>query len=278
MTTPLWINEPKILLTNINQFFINNNLSENENKNAIVRFGFYLGCLILLFDQDIHWLLIPLIIILYSLIYNKKTIDTFLNTKINELFETIPLPTQLSTTLPTQLPITLPTQLPITLPTQLPITLPTQLPITLPTQLPITLPNTNCQEPTKDNPFMNYTIGDLIDNPNKKPACKYKDVKDKVKNEFKKNVFTDTYDIWGKNTSDRQFFTMPNTGIVNDQIGFAKWCFGDSGSCKTFGEGCLKYKDPVYHIAQGTNVDDGSNTIDPYNDTTDYNNNALLSS
>jgi hypothetical protein len=69
---------------------------------------------------------------------------------------------------------------------------------------------------------------------------------------------------------------MPNTGIVNDQMGFAKWCFGDSGSCKTFGEGCLKYKDPVYHIAQGENVDDGSNTIDPYNNTTAYINNELI--
>lgn len=238
MTTALWINEPKILLTNFNQFFIDNKLSENENKNAIARFGFYLGCLILLFDQDIKWLLIPLIIILYSLIYNKKTIDTFLNTKINELF------TPLSN-------------------------------IIIPSQMPSQIPNTDCQEPTNNNPFMNYTIGDLIDNPDKKPACKYKDVKDKVKNEFKKNIFTDTYDIWGKNTSDRQFFTMPNTGIVNDQIGFAKWCFGDSGSCKTFGEGCLKYKDPVYHIAQGENVDDGNN-IDPYNDTTAYINNELI--
>ena len=230
---PLWINEPKILLTNLNQFFINNNLSENENKNAIARFGFYLGCLILLFDQDIHWLLLSVIIILYSLIYNKKTIDNFLNSKINELFDPISN-------------------------------------IITPT------PDPNCQEPTKDNPFMNYTIGDLIDNPNKKPACKYKDVKDKVKKEFKKNVFTDTYDLWGKNTSDRQFFTMPNTGIINDQMGFAKWCFGDSGSCKTFGEGCLKYKDPIYHIAQGENVAD-TNNIDPYNDIDSYYNNKLSS-
>jgi hypothetical protein len=232
---PLWINEPKILLTNLNQFFINNNLSENENKNAIARFGFYLGCLILLFDQDIHWMLLPVIIILYSLIYNKKTIDNFLNSKINELFDPI---SNIITPAPT--------------------------------------PDPNCQEPTKDNPFMNYTIGDLIDNPNKKPACKYKDVKDKVKKEFKKNVFTDTYDLWGKNTSDRQFFTMPNTGIVNDQMGFAKWCFGDSGSCKTFGQGCLKYKDPIYHIAQGENVAD-TNNIDPYNDIDNYYNNKLSS-
>jgi hypothetical protein len=200
--TELWINKPSILLNNLNNFFISNELSDNENRNAIARFGLYLAILIILLDQDKQWLILSLIIILSSLLYNKNKIDTFLNTKINELFTTIPEPT-------------------------------------------------TCYKPTKDNPFMNYTISDLIDTPLRQEACKYNEVKDDVKKEFKKHVFTDSYDIWGKNNSDRNFYTLPNTNIVNDQTGFAKWCFGDSGRCKTVGENCLKFKDSLYHRGRG---------------------------
>lgn len=210
MNIPLWINEPKILLTNLNHFFIDKTLSDNENKNAIARFGIYLGLLIFIFNQDNQWLLLSLIIILFSLIYNSK---------INELF---------TTNQPN---------------------------------------NSQCQEPTTNNPFMNYTIGDLIDNPDKKPACLYSDenIKNKVKNEYNKNIYIDKHDIWGKDTSDRHFFTMPNTGIVNNQTEFAKWCFGNSGLCKTTGQGCLKNIDPVYSFSKGVMVDYNENNIDPYN-------------
>jgi len=200
--TELWINKPSILLNNLNQFFISEDLNDNENKNAIVRFAIYFGLLIILFNQNKQWLLLSLIIIFISLFYNKNSINILLNTKIKELFTSSP---NLD----------------------------------------------SCYKPTKDNPFMNYTIGDLIDTPLRESACNYSDVKNDVKKEFKKHIFTDSYDIWGKNTSDRNFYTLPNTNIVNDQTGFAKWCFGDSGRCKTVGENCLKFKDPLYHRGKG---------------------------
>ena len=104
-----------------------------------------------------------------------------------------------------------------------------------------------CQKPTKNNPFMNYTVGDLIDNPNRPPACDYESSKNEIRREFKSNLHTDINDIWGKNISDRNFYTMPNTKIVNDQMEFARWKFGNSGDCKTYGNNCLKQRDPVYH-------------------------------
>jgi hypothetical protein len=104
-----------------------------------------------------------------------------------------------------------------------------------------------CHEPTKDNPFMNYTISDLIDNPNRMVACNYEESKDKIRQEFRSHLYSDPSDIWGKFISDRNFYITPNTGIVNDQTGFAKWCFGDSGKCKTYGQDCLKVRDPVFH-------------------------------
>jgi hypothetical protein len=112
--------------------------------------------------------------------------------------------------------------------------------------------NENCTMPTKDNPFMNFNIT----NPNKFPACMYDDVKDDMREKFRSKIPNDPNDLWGRNISDRNFYTMPNTDIVNDQTGFAEWCFGDSGSCKMEGKGCLKVRDPVYHRGRITNDDE----------------------
>jgi hypothetical protein len=118
-----------------------------------------------------------------------------------------------------------------------------------------------CQKPTNDNPFMNYTLGDLMDNSNRPRACKYDDVKDEMRNEFRSHVYTDSSDIWGKFISDRNYYTMPNTEVVNDQTGFALWCFGNSGECKSFGTNCLKQRDPTYHRGRFTTLDDDEGSL-----------------
>lgn len=97
-----------------------------------------------------------------------------------------------------------------------------------------------CTKPTKDNPFMNYTLGDLINNSDRPPACNYDDVKDDIQSQYRKDIYTDSYDLWGKNISDRNFYIMPNTKIVNDQKEFAELCYGNMGECKTTGQKCLK--------------------------------------
>lgn len=114
----------------------------------------------------------------------------------------------------------------------------------------------NCQKPTKANPFMNYTLGDLIENTNRPPACKYEDSKEEMRKEFRSSLYSDSSDIWGKFITDRNYYTMPNTDIVNDQTGFALWCFGNSGECKSTGKNCLKQRDPTYHRGRlATNLD-----------------------
>lgn len=84
-----------------------------------------------------------------------------------------------------------------------------------------------CTKPTIDNPFMNYTIGDLISNPDRPKACSYDKVKKNIKKNFTNNIYSDNSELWGKFISDRNFYTMPNTDIVNNQIGFALWCYGN---------------------------------------------------
>lgn len=122
--------------------------------------------------------------------------------------------------------------------------------------------NTNidntCSKPTVDNPFMNYTVGDLIENPNKQSACKYDDVKNEIHNTFRKDMYADSSDLWGKFITDRNFYSMPNTGIVNNQIEFAKWCYDNNPfNCKSTGHNCLKERDPTYHRGRiTTSIDD----------------------
>lgn len=107
-----------------------------------------------------------------------------------------------------------------------------------------------CTEPTKDNPFMNFTLGDYSKDVNRASACDYQKVKDKVKKEFEKDIIPDPADLWGQNISQRQFFTMPWTRVINDQTVFAQWTFGKSGECKNLGINCDKNRDNRYHTAR----------------------------
>lgn len=103
--------------------------------------------------------------------------------------------------------------------------------------------NSNCTKPTMNNPYMNFTLGDLMTKPNRSAACKIDDVrKDQIKM-YKSKILVDSNDLWGKYLNDREFYTLPNTEIVNDQVGFANFVFGDFGKCKSEGKDCLKHVD-----------------------------------
>ena len=106
-----------------------------------------------------------------------------------------------------------------------------------------------CRESTSNNPYMNFTFGD--DNV---PVCD-DESKTKIKSNFETHVVPDKFNIWGKNTNDRNFYTLPNTNIVNGRMGLGKWCYNDSGKCKTTGKDCLKMRDPTYHRGRITTQD-----------------------
>ncbi len=84
-----------------------------------------------------------------------------------------------------------------------------------------------CYKPSKDNPFMNVTMGDMNDFPSRPPACDITraTTKAKVKDFFDNGLYRDIDDIYHKKASDRQFYTTPSTTIPNDQMSFAQWCF-----------------------------------------------------
>jgi hypothetical protein len=81
-----------------------------------------------------------------------------------------------------------------------------------------------CVEPTINNPFMNALPND---NTKRGKACEYTtETKNKIDDVFGFNLYLDTNDIYGKNNSQRQFFTMPNTTTPNAQGEFANWLYG----------------------------------------------------
>lgn len=110
----------------------------------------------------------------------------------------------------------------------------------------VTTSSTNCTNPTKTNPFMNFTLADYINNVDKPSSCPYDKVKDKMRQEFRKDIVPDPADLWGQNISDRQFFTMPWTTVVNNQTDLGKWLYGKAGECKNLGLNCDKNLDNRY--------------------------------
>lgn len=105
---------------------------------------------------------------------------------------------------------------------------------------------TFCTKPTKDNPFMNVMISDYTTNPERKGACNYNNnISKKIKDIYFEKTYRDVNNIFDTNNSFRQYYTMPNTTIPNDQIEFAKRLYGIEGkTCKEGnGKKCKYYAD-----------------------------------
>lgn len=72
---------------------------------------------------------------------------------------------------------------------------------------------TERSEPTDDNPFMNASLVDINDNPNRPPAADVTDIeiRDKVNKAFAQtsNIYMDTSDVYDLVQSQRNFHTVP---------------------------------------------------------------------
>jgi hypothetical protein len=71
-----------------------------------------------------------------------------------------------------------------------------------------------------------------------------KDIEDK----FGYNLYRDVGDLYGKNNSQREFYTVPSSKIPNDQTSFAKWCYGTAKTCKESSIYCVPEMDQVPYI------------------------------
>ncbi len=100
--------------------------------------------------------------------------------------------------------------------------------------------NTKCYKPTVANPFMNFTLADYYKNPGRPKNCPIDEVREEMIDKFHQRLVPDPNDLWGQNISDRNFYTMPVTTVINDSVGFGNWLYGTVGECKSTGKNCVK--------------------------------------
>jgi len=101
-----------------------------------------------------------------------------------------------------------------------------------------------CRKPTNDNPLMNphaleFGTGDPP------AACNVDDdeIKDNVNVKFNHELFRDVDELWERENSQRQFYTMPNTAIPNNQTEFGHFLYKTGPTCKVDQENCLRFDD-----------------------------------
>ena len=119
--------------------------------------------------------------------------------------------------------------------------------------------NQVCIRSTVENPFMNPSIVDIEEQPYRPAACSldHPKVQEVVENNFEARLFRDVGDLYGNQSSQRQFYTMPATTIPNDQTSFAKWCYGKGASCKD-GNGEQCYNNLIEDVQRKPGFNSGS--------------------
>lgn len=104
----------------------------------------------------------------------------------------------------------------------------------------------SCRRPTVNNPFMNPLVTDFNDG-DKPVACNAddEDINEEIVEKFNKNLYRNVDDLFETENSQRQFFTIPETRLPNQQKEFAMWLYGDMPSCKDGSDSgkCLKVDD-----------------------------------
>jgi hypothetical protein len=108
-----------------------------------------------------------------------------------------------------------------------------------------------CTKPTIDNPFMNFTMKDymnLDDNGrivDRAPACDPNDpdVKKMIDNSFSNNLYRDVSDVFGKTSSQRNYYTMPWTTVPNNRELFQNWLYLNPKTCKEDQDYCTPFED-----------------------------------
>lgn len=217
----IWYDNPQILLSNMASFFPHKDMSFAEKMNAIMRFAIYFGIIISISKgspSGIYFIMAVVVFtyIAYSTLSPAQKSDVVLSDPLRTLINlNDPNPGADGGA------------------------------ITPPYMTPalkdaIERQKSSCQKPTPNNPFGNFDmINGPIDDPNRSPACYHADVASEIDEYFNYNLYKDTDMLFEKSNSQRQFVTMPNTQIINDQTAFAKALYGiPDGTCKTNQDNC----------------------------------------
>uniref|UniRef100_A0A6C0CX83 Minor capsid protein P9 transmembrane helices domain-containing protein n=1 Tax=viral metagenome TaxID=1070528 RepID=A0A6C0CX83_9ZZZZ len=195
--TNFWFNDMNIILNRsyITEVIPNNNYEVNRNMNAIFRASLYLSLVIFLLNKKTNIFALPLIIAVITIMVHKNNIN---------IQEKIILLNKNENK----------------------------------NEITINKENNNnniinklkekLRFPTINNPLMNLNLVDhdnkIAVNPNNQL------VKDDINKNLDINVYRDPSDT--NYESFNRFYTMPVTSIINDQKGFAEWCYSGDSGCK----------------------------------------------
>lgn len=212
--TPLWTEKISILYEKKYLFEIipNKNFDFNRKLNSLLRLSIYYSVIVYLFDRKkSNMFYIPFVVAIVTYVLSRKYKETFLNITNQNLMNDLKTGTDLIKDL-----------------------------------------SGSCKTPTKDNPFMNPEIYDYNTQNMMTPSCtsyNNKGLQNISENIFNDSLYRDVNDIFGKNNSQRQFYTVPGNSIPNDQDTFAKWLYARPKSCKE-GNG-LQCAANMYGVSQG---------------------------
>lgn len=203
---PFWISDPSILIKKdrLIEFVPTKDMTKDERLNALGRLSVYIGIVLMLYLAKTWPLYLPIIGLAFTVFLNKMQPQP----KGKPKYATGETP---KTDDPNPF---------------------------IPSEQP------ECIPPTLNNPFMNVLQNEYVDNPTRPAACEYEDVKDELESNFHYNLYQDLGDnIWEKNNSQRQFFTMPYTTIPNNQGDFANWLYKTADCCKVDQSACYRGED-----------------------------------
>lgn len=105
-----------------------------------------------------------------------------------------------------------------------------------------------CRRPTINNPLMN-TPPIAMGTEDPPAACNVddEDIKESIKVNFNHQLFRDVDELWERENSQRQFYTLPNVSVPNQQKEFAMWLYNTGDfNCKGDNEQCLRW-DPLWY-------------------------------
>lgn len=89
-----------------------------------------------------------------------------------------------------------------------------------------------CTWSTPSNPFANVLLTEYRDNPDRPPACEYDAMKEDVRRNFNRGLIRSAGDVFERENSQRQYYTMPVTTTYPDSTSFAMFAYGTRESCK----------------------------------------------
>jgi len=231
MTTPLWTQTPSILYEKKYLFEIlpHKNFDFNRKLNSLLRLSIIYSLLIIAFDRTkMSYLYIPLVVGIITYVMSRK----FNQTRVDKISKDLMSETYRDKITNEEV-------------------------IREDNMELIDELSSECRTPTKNNPFMNPRIVDYNTKNDTSGACQSyhnKGIQRNIDEKFNDDLYRDVTDIFGKNNSQRQFFTVPGRSIPNDQGGFAKWLYGTPPTCKE-GNG-VQCAANQYGVQKGPGSDD----------------------